>query len=104
MTDTTDIPESEWGVVVWLNPNHTGRPQSRLLEAIVSDSSGDPIAFPIRSLQLTMRDAILPTSADIEGRIMSSTKENPLIIPVPMAREWLGWDDFCLISTDTESK
>jgi hypothetical protein len=35
---------------------------------------------------------------------MSSTRDNPLIIPVPMAREWLGWDNFCFISEDMESK
>jgi len=93
----THLPESDWGVAVWMNPHRSSKPQSRLLETIVSASGSDPMAFPIKT-------ASAISLADIESKIMSSTRDNPLIIPVPMAREWLGWDNFCFISEDMESK
>lgn len=103
-SEMSDLPEYEWGVTVWLNPHHINRPQSRLLQTIVDSSSGDPMAFPIKTLQLALENPILPTSADIESRLLASTKDSPLIIPVSMAREWLGWDDFRFTLENTESE
>ena len=90
----TDLSESDLAVVVWMNPESPGRPQKRLLETLTSRESTAPLALPIRSLTLSLPNPIPATEDTLQERILTSSKEEPLIIPLTLARSHLGWTEF----------
>lgn len=101
-TDSGTYSESDLAVVIWLNPEKYERPQARLLETLTDRSSTDPMAFPIRSLQLTLPNPHIATETDIQDRILSSTRDDPVIVPLPLAITELGWTDFYVPSSYEE--
>lgn len=101
-TESGSYSESDLAVVIWLNPGKFDRPQARLLETLTDRSSPHPMAFPIRSLQVSLPNPHVATAEDIQERIMSSTRENPVITPLTLARDELGWVDFYVPSTYQE--
>lgn len=100
-TTTGTYAEHELAVVVWLNPDHAKRPQARLLETLISHYSSNPMAFPIRSLQTTLPNPVIAYPETLAEQILRSSKEDPLIIPLPLARSELGWEDFYVPTTFT---
>lgn len=81
-------------IVVWIDPDALDRPQKRLLETITSRNSRLPLAFPIRSLQLSLPYASTVTEDTLQEKMLASTKESPIIIPISLARSSLGWTEF----------
>lgn len=103
-TDSGSYTEKDLAVVVWLNPNHATRPQTRLLETITSRYSNNPMAFPTRSLQLTLKNPTIATVDNIADGLLAATQDTPLIVPLPLAREELGWTDFYVPTAYSEGK
>jgi len=93
-TESGSYNESELSVVIWLNPGRVDRPQARLLETLTDRSSPHPMAFPTASLQKTLTNPHPATLEDLQDRIIGSRREEPVIVPLPLAREELGWVDF----------
>lgn len=93
-TDFGTYKESELAVVVWANPNYHEKSQKRLLETITSRYSTYPIVFPIKSLQLTLQNSTIATKEDLHTIVLLSTEQKPVILPLPVAQECLGWTDF----------
>lgn len=96
--------DSALGIVVWMNPESDQGLKKRLLGTLTRIDSADPAAFPIESIRSALRTATVATSETISDDILASTKENPLIIPVELAQECLGWTDFCVVYTIMETK
>lgn len=105
-TETGTFTEAELAVVVWMNPEHLTKPQSRLLLTMTDQSSPNPMAFPIRSLRATPAFSGCPVSTDssVAEDIADSTPERPSIVPIPVARDHLGWDEFFIPTKYTEPK
>ena len=95
-TESGIYTESELGLLVWLNPEHTTKPQSRLLSTMTDHSSINPMAFPISLLRRNKMFSACPTAEDanITELLFSSAPERPVIIPIPVARAQLGWEEF----------
>lgn len=86
--------DEQFAIVIWMNPEAQERPQTRLLETITAKNNKIPVAFPIRILQLSLSKALLVSNETILDHIMSSSRENPLIVPLSVAAESLGWTEF----------
>ena len=95
-TESGTYSESELAVLVWINPDQTHRPNSRLLATMTDHSSPNPMAFPINMLktspELSVCSFATPTSVALD--ILNSSSHAPAIISLPLAREHLGWTDF----------
>lgn len=94
------MSDHDAAVVVWLNPEVPNRPQKRLLETLTAPDSLVPLAFPIRSLRLTVTSARVAASSTLQDLILTSTKENPILVPVSLARSELGWTEFDFITPE----
>lgn len=94
VTATGTYRESELAVVIWLNPNYRQTSHKRLLETFTSKENNSPIAFPIDSLQLKITEAIIATQENLHTTVLSSTQQKPIILPLPLAQQALGWTDF----------
>lgn len=81
-------------IVVWIDPEAINRPQKRLLETLTNRNSRLPLAFPIRTLQLSLPYASTVTEDTMQERLLASTREHPVIIPISLARSSLGWTEF----------
>ena len=103
-TETGSYAESELAVLVWFNSGRLNRPNSRLLETLTDYSSPHPMAFPIRSLQLSLPEPHPATESDLQERLLASTKQVPVIVPIPIARKALGWDEFYIPSAFEEPR
>ena len=97
-TESGDYNEDDLSVVVWMNPEHAKKPQSRLLETLTSAYSLNPMAFPTRVLLLTLQSATLATSDLLAAQLLDATEDNPLVIPLTLAKSHLGWDEFYIPS------
>lgn len=86
--------EADLAVLVWMNPEAVNKPQKRLLETLTNRNSIAPLALPIRSLQLSLPNPIPATADTLQERILTSSKSEPLIIPLPLAKSHLGWTEF----------
>jgi hypothetical protein len=96
--------DSELAVVLWMNPEIREHPQRRLLETVTSRHGNQPIAFPLSYLQKLMPDCEIAEEEDLHILIFSSTQENPVFVPLPIARSALGWNDFYVSPTYVEPK
>ena len=101
--------ESELVVAVWVNPNRKkGRSQARLLETLTTDNSSIPIAFPLETLQRIQSWMFCPVAHDPSDLDLwlvlenGATREKPLLVPLTIAKNALGWQDFHIPSEYTE--
>jgi hypothetical protein len=104
--ESGEYEESELAILVWMNPNLTAKPNSRLLATMTDKSSPNPVAFPIRmlrSMQELLRSAI-STDESLVDDIQKSTQDLPAIIPIPLARSHLGWTEFFIPTRYLESR
>lgn len=101
MSTGTDIDREDLVIVIWLNPERTSN-QARAIETITPEDSNLPIAFPARSLdeggsRLWQRFFEARTREDVYILLPRTTRLEPLVVPVPIAEEALGWLDFYII-------
>jgi hypothetical protein len=81
-------------VVVWRS---RGGPRSRRLEAVVSERTGLPVAFPLPVLAAdpALSSATTATDrADLLSLVEGSDRSRPVVVPLPLARSALGWLSF----------
>jgi hypothetical protein len=88
--------------IVWMNPDHPKKPQSRLLMTHFDPITHLPLAFVGSHLQNSSIFSQIPiqSSKNFASALLDSTARNPVLIPVPIAVEQLGWQDYS-VSTDT---
>lgn len=105
-TESGTYSESELAVLVWLNPEHPIKPQSRLLLTMTDAANPNPMAFPISSLRKTpaFSQCSLSSDASVADDVSASTPEAPAIIPLPVARGHLGWTEFFIPTRYAEAK
>ena len=95
-TESGTYSESELGILVWINPDFEKGKNSRLLMTMTDYSNTSPMAFPLATLRKTPVFSGLPVTTDenLSEIITSATSKAPAIIPLPVARRQLGWEDF----------
>ncbi len=92
--------ESDMVVAVWYNSKkEKSRPNARYLETITSSDSPYPVAFPlelIQKVQAWMYVDVAKSYEDIDNILKNKKpfREKPLLIPLPLAETYLGWDQF----------
>lgn len=102
--------EKDLVIAVWANPKkRKGRPNARLLETMTSDKSSYPLAFPLETLQKIqswMYCLVATTSIEAELYLTPehSSRENPILIPISLAKSYLGWQDFYILTDYLENK
>ena len=88
--------------VVWYNADRKTNPQSRYLQALSTDSKPiTPLSFDITDLSGldSFKNAIFVASeADLFKNLPISSRKVPLIMPINVARQLLGWQNFVLTS------
>lgn len=100
--------EKDLVVAIWLNPKKQGsRPNARHLETITSKESSNPIAFPLKLLKNNKVWALCPVvikTEDIDVWLTpkGASRERPLLVPLTIAKSYLGWEDFYIPSEYTE--
>lgn len=96
-TDPKDL-----AFIVWMNPDHPAKPQSRLLVTHFAPNSGQPLAFFIKNLQNSAIFSQIPlqTPKTLAAALLDSTAHHPVIIPADIATSQLGWDRY-VVSYDT---
>jgi hypothetical protein len=103
-TTSGSYNEDELAVVVWRNPDSQKSSQARFLETMTSETSEFPMAFPIKSLTSKkewLRATRASSMQSVVDGIATSTRAEPMIIPLPVARETFGWDTFYIPSEYT---
>ena len=104
--------ESELAVAVWINAKYEENPQSRYLETMTSSKSKDPMAFPIKDLKKHPAWENCPVATDpddLETWLFDkyspkkATKQRPLLIPLDIATQYMGWDRFYVPSEYTNN-
>lgn len=98
--------EEELAVVVWMNPKAKSSRQSRALETMTSESSRYPMAFPLKSLTTnrSWKNAqIARTKEEVFALIQKTERTKPLLVPLSVAKQALGWENFYIPSEYTES-
>lgn len=109
-TSSGIFSESELVVAVWVNPKKAKtRPNARFLETLTSDKSVFPIAFPLERLQridFWMYCIVAKESNELDAALISgsATREKPLLIPLGLARSYLGWEEFYIPTEYTDVK
>jgi hypothetical protein len=89
--------EEDLAVVIWVNPKISKRPQSRRLETMTSPNSRYPMAFPIAHLtshQAWKTFKVTKNPNDIDSLIGKTSRQSPILVPLPLAKSYLGWDEF----------
>ena len=100
-TQSGTFTEAELAVVIWMNPKTKASRQSRFLETMTSENSRFPMAFPVKALtsNKSWYQATLVRDKDtLYTRIAETERSRPLIVPLPVAKEALGWEDFYIPS------
>lgn len=92
------MQEDTLAVLVWINPDHTQHPQSRLLATVTDPRNPDPMAFPLDMLRKSLPTCHVAAPDTLATLLLESTPRNPLIIPLPIAKFQLGWDSFHISS------
>ena len=89
--------EEDLAVVIWSNPKISKRPQSRRLETMTSPRSSYPMAFPISLLishHAWKKFKVVKSPEDIDLLIGATSRQTPILVPLPLAKSYLGWDEF----------
>lgn len=105
-TESGSYTESELCVLVWLNPDQQQRPNSRLLATYTDKKSPHPMAFPTKTLLNTSEfvNAHLATEDSLTEALLGSSPTAPVIVSLSLARASLGWTDFFIPTSYTETK
>jgi hypothetical protein len=105
-TESGNYSESELGILVWINPDFEKGKNSRLLMTMTDYSSSAPMAFPLSTLRKSpfFEKFTVSTTENLPQDMLQATQERPVIIPLPVARQNLGWDDFFVPTRYTEPK
>lgn len=93
--------ESDLAVVVWVNPRQKNSKQARFLETMTSEDSSLPMAFPLHALvsHRSWKGAVIARSMNqVHQELQSTRRTKPMIIPLTIAGEALGWRDFYIPS------
>lgn len=102
--------EEDLVVAVWANPKkQKGRPNARTLETLISEASMHPIAMSLASLRAIQSWKSCPvatTSIDVDKLLTPelSNRENPVLIPISLAKSYLGWQEFYVPPKYMENK
>lgn len=99
--------ENDLAVVVWVNPKHKESKQARFLETMTSENSTFPIAFPLRELTThrSWRTAILAHSQEeVFASLHESRRSKPLLVPLSIATQAFGWENFYIPTEYTTPK
>lgn len=105
-TLTGTYAEDELAIVVWINPKSKNSKQSRALETMTSESSRYPMAFPLKSLtkNRSWKNAqIARTKEEVFALIQKTERTKPLLVPLSVAKQALGWENFYIPSEYTEA-
>jgi hypothetical protein len=103
--------QEDLSVVVWVNPKHESSPQTRSLETITSEHSAFPVAFPTNSLiqhPAWKKCPVAVSASDVDSWLLEkanenyATKKRPVVVPLQLAIEVLGWEEFYIPSTYKE--
>ena len=89
--------ESDLAVVVWVNPKHKTSKQARFLETMTTDDSTLPMAFPLKDLitDRSWKNAVTARSMmEVFETLHESRRNRPLLVPLSIATEAFGWEDF----------
>lgn len=84
----------EPAVIVWIGKEALNKPQKRLLETLTARDSRLPLAFSVRTLQTSVPYATTADEETLQDSLVRSSKDNPVIIPISLARSSLGWTEF----------
>lgn len=106
-TSTGVYTEEELAVVVWMNPKAKASRQSRALETMTSETSQYPMAFPLKSLTAnrSWRNAqIARTKEEVFALIQQTERTKPLLVPLTIAKQALGWDNFFIPTEYTDAR
>lgn len=100
----TPLDENDYSVVVWVNPRAAaGSARAAYLASVVGERTGNPLARPTTALRgepSLRRSPVMRGAEEIgdwlapPGRTPAATRERPVIVPVPLARSVLGWEEF----------
>ena len=96
-TESGTYSEEDLAVVIWSNPKISKRPQSRRLETMTSPRSSYQMAFPISHLtahHAWKKFKVVKSSEDIDSLIGATSRQAPILVPLPLAKSYLGWDEF----------
>jgi hypothetical protein len=96
-TQSGTYNEDELAIVIWINPKTKQSNQSRLLETMTAENSTLPMAFPIKSLiadRNWQNASLIRSKDDVFELVLTSERSKPLIVPLPIAKASLGWEDF----------
>lgn len=95
-TESGTYSESELGILVWINPDFEKGKNSRLLMTMTDYSNTSPMAFPLATLRKTpvFEGLTVATDENLSQTVTSATLDAPAIVPLPVARRQLGWEDF----------
>lgn len=102
--------EADLVVAVWANPKkQKGRPNARTFETLISEESNHPVAMPLASLKVIQswkKCPVATTSIEVDLLITPelSNRENPILVPLSLAKSYLGWQEFYVPPKYTENK
>ena len=102
---TGSYTSEELAVVVWSNPKIKTGKQVRALETMTTKDSTLPMVFPIPMLKKKRewKNATFVSSVnDVFNLLPKSQRGTPLIIPMTIAKQALGWDNFYIPTEYTE--
>ena len=84
--------------VIWYNESKKTNPQSRYLQALSTDSKPiTPLSFDIKELDQaeSFKAAFFVSNeADLMKNLPISSRKVPILMPIKVAREILGWQTF----------
>lgn len=105
-TLTGTYNEDDLAIVVWRNPNRNKpKGRNRALETMTAENSSFPMAFPLKSIakHRSWKGAHTAHNSDeLLDYLEGSTRSKPVIVPLPVAKVALGWDDFYIPTEYTE--
>jgi hypothetical protein len=99
-TASGSYSEDEMVIAVWINPKSKTSNKVKPLETLSSPTSLLPMAFPKTSVPWTTA-LHARTKEDVYSLLPSSSRLEPLVIPLPIARQALGWEEFYIASEYT---
>lgn len=104
-TNNGTFSSEQLAIIVWRNPKQSKSPNARSLETMTTESSPHPMAFPIASLKSRKEWAAATYVAsrnEFLDALSESSRLKPMIIPLPIAEQALGWDVFYVATEYTE--
>lgn len=92
--------EDELVIAVWVNPKSRTSTKVRPLETLTDESSPLPMAFPRTSVPWSTA-LHARTKEDVYALLPQSNRLAPLVIPLPIAQQALGWENFYIATEYT---